>query len=182
MALVARELLKHRQLIGLLKAAQAHAHRTGLGSNHHDGAVRPVRRCDRSDTVADAGPVLADDNTMPARCPGVTVGHVRSALLMDHRNQSNTGRCKDVHRIHKSRAHDAENIGDAVGHHGFDKGFRRRHFLDAGDNAALVGNGLGQWSIHRWTPKCLSDRPFLAEAKYRMPPSRRQPPFQKMRR
>ena len=69
--LVLHELLEHGQLVGLLETTQALPHGAGLRSDHHDGAVGPERCCDRSDTVGDAGAVLADHHTVLAADPGI---------------------------------------------------------------------------------------------------------------
>ena len=141
-ALVLGELLKHRQLVGLLEAAQAHAHSAGLGRDHHHRAVRPVGGGNGSDAVADAGPILANHHTVAAADTGITVGHVASALLMHHRDKLDSGRGKNIHRVHESRAHDAEDLGHAIGRHGLDKGLRGRHFLRPSGHGGLVGGGV----------------------------------------
>ena len=86
MALVLGELLKHRQLVGLLEAAQAHAHSAGLGRDHHDRAVGPVGGGNGGHAVADAGSILANHHTVTTADTGVAVGHVAGALLMHHRD------------------------------------------------------------------------------------------------
>ena len=53
---------------------------------------------------------------------------VRRALFVNYRNQTDAGRCKDIHCIHERRTHDAEHVGDIVGYEGFDKGFTGGHF------------------------------------------------------
>jgi hypothetical protein len=139
-ALVLGEFLEHRQLVGFLEAAEAHAHGAGFGRNDHYRAVRPVGGGDGGDAVADAGAVLANGHAVAARDAGIAVGHVRRALLMHHRDQADAGRGEDVHGIHEGRAHDAEHVGHAVGDHGFDKGFGRGHAgRAAGDGAGVFG-------------------------------------------
>ena len=141
-ALVFGELLKHRQLVGLLEAAQAHAHSAGLGRDHHDRAVGPVGGGNGGHAVADAGSILANHHTVTTADTGITVGHVAGALLMHHRDKLDTGRGKDVHRVHEGRAHDAEDLGHAIGGHGLDKGLRGRHFLRSSGHGGLVGGGV----------------------------------------
>ena len=142
MALVLGELLEHRQLVGLLEAAQAHAHGAGLGRDHHHRAVRPVGGGNGSDAVADAGAILANHHTVAAADTGVAVGHVAGALLVHHRDELDTGRGKDVHRVHEGRAHDAEDLGHAIGGHGLDKSLGGRHFLRSGGHGGLAGGGV----------------------------------------
>ena len=60
---------------------------------------------------------------------GIAVGHVRRALLMNRGNETDAGCGKDVQGIHVGRTDDAEDVGDAVRHQGFDQGFARRHVL-----------------------------------------------------
>jgi hypothetical protein len=69
-ALVLGEFLEHRQLVGFLEAAEAHAHGAGFGGDDHHRAVRPVGGGDGRDAVADAGAVLADDHAVAARDAG----------------------------------------------------------------------------------------------------------------
>ena len=130
-ALVLGELLEHRELIGLLEAAQAHAHGARLGRHNHHWTVGPVRGRDRGHAVADAWPVLTNHHAMPPRNTRKSIGHVGRALLMHHRNQANACGCKDVHGVHEGRPHDSKNFGHAVGDHCFDKRLGRRHFLHA---------------------------------------------------
>jgi hypothetical protein len=138
-ALVLGEFLEHRQLVGFLEAAEAHAHGAGFGGDDHHRAVRPVGGGDGRDAVADAGAVLADDHAVAARDAGIAVGHVAGALLVHHRDQADAGRGEDVHRVHEGRAHDAEHVGHAVGDHGFDEGFGRGHAGRAFGHLAIVG-------------------------------------------
>ena len=135
-ALVLGELLEHRQLVGFLEAAQAHAHGAGLGRDDDDRAVRPVGRGDRGHAVADAGAVLPDHHAVAAADARIAVGHVAGALLVHDRDQADAGRREDVHRVHEGRAHDAEHVGHAVGDQGLDEGLGRRHLLHAGDGGA----------------------------------------------
>ena len=141
MALVFGEFLKHGQLLRLLEAAQAHAHGAGFGGDHDHRAVRPIGRRNGGDAVADARAVLANDHAMAAAHTGITIGHVRPALLVHHRNQSDACGGKNVHGVHEGRAHDAEHVGHAVGDHGFHKGLGGRHFLHATGHGAFVGFG-----------------------------------------
>ena len=142
MALVLGELLEHRQLVGLLEAAQPHAHGAGLGRDHHHRAVSPVSGRNGSDAVADAGAVLANHHTVAAADTGIAVGHVAGALLVHHRDQLDTGRGKNIHRVHEGRAHDAEDFSHAIGGHGLDKSLGGRHFLRSGGHAGLAGGGV----------------------------------------
>ena len=125
--LILHELLEHGQLVGFLETTQALPHGAGLRGDHHDGAVGPERCCDRSDTVGDAGAVLADHHTVLAADPGIPVGHVGRALLVHHRHEFDTGWGEDVHGIHERAAHDAERGGHAVGDHRLDEGLRGSH-------------------------------------------------------
>jgi hypothetical protein len=143
MALVLGEFLEHRQLVGFLEAAEAHAHGAGFGGDDHHRAVRPVGGGDGRHAVADAGAVLADDHAVAARHAGIAVGHVAGALLVHHRDQADAGRGEDVHGVHEGRAHDAEHVGHAVGDHGFDEGFGRGHAGGAFGHLAVVGLAHG---------------------------------------
>ena len=77
---------------------------------------------------ADTRPVLANDHAVTAADARVAVRHMSGALFMHDRHQPDSGRREDVHRVHKGRAHDAENLGHAVGGQGFNEGFGRSHF------------------------------------------------------
>ena len=122
MALVLGELLEHRQLLRRLKTTQAHAHGAGFGGDHDHRAVRPIGRRNGRDAVADARAVLANDHAVASAHTGIAVRHVRPALLVHHRYQSDACGGKNVHRVHEGRAHDAEHVRHAVGNHGFHKG------------------------------------------------------------
>jgi hypothetical protein len=115
MALILRELLEHRKLIGLLESTETHSHRARLRRHDHDRAVSPVRSGDRGYAVRDSGSVLADDHSMTAAGPCIPVGHVSGALLMNDGNEFDAGRREYVHRVHEGAAHDAEDRFDAVG-------------------------------------------------------------------
>ena len=141
-ALVLGEFLEHGELVRLLETTQTHTHGSGLGGDHDHRAVRPVGSGNRGHAVADAGAVLPDHHAVATRNAGITVGHVRRALLVHHWHQPDTGGGEDVHRVHERRAHDAENIGHAVGDHGLHKSLGRRHFLHAADHGAIVLGGL----------------------------------------
>ncbi len=140
MALVFGELLEHRQLVGFLKTTQAHSHGASLWRDHDHGAVGPISRRNRGYAIANAGSVLTNHHAVATTHAGIAIGHVRSTLLVHHGYQPDTGRRKNIHRIHKGRAHDAKNIGHAIGDHGFYKRLGRRHFLDsARDGAGIFG-------------------------------------------
>jgi len=115
------------------------------GVTIHYRAVCPVSRGDGRDAIADAWAVLSNHHPMTSAGAGVAIGHMGSALLMHHRDQSNTCWREDVHGVHKGRTHDAKQRVDTLRHHGFDKSLRGGHFLRATDNSARC-NGLG--SVH----------------------------------
>ena len=138
MALVLGELLEHGQLIGLLEAAQAHAHGAGLGSHDHHRAVRPVGCGNPGHAIADAGAVLADHHAVATRDAGIAVGHVGRTLLMHHRDQANACGREDVHGIHEGGTHDAEHLADAIGDAGFHECFRRGHLVNAFNHFTIV--------------------------------------------
>ncbi|KKO62749.1 hypothetical protein VM94_03592 [Janthinobacterium sp. KBS0711] len=154
MTLILGEFLEHRQLVRFLEAAQAHAHRARFRGNDHDRSMRPVGGGNRRHAIADAGAVLADDDAMAARDAGVTVSHVAGALLVHDRDQADAGRCKNVHRVHEGRAHDAEHVGHAIGGQGFHERFGRRHLLRAnryrGGGGFLVGHVIHGVSPGLW--------------------------------
>ena len=58
---------------------------------------------------------------------GVSVGHVRGALLVGGRNKSNAGLGEDVQGVHIGGADDAEDVGDAVGDKSFHQRFAGSH-------------------------------------------------------
>lgn len=130
-ALILGEFLEHRKLLGLLEPAEADAHGAGFGCHDHHRAVGPISRRNRRHTITDARAVLADDDAMSTGDTGVPVGHMPSALFVNHRDEPNAGRREDIHRIHERGTHDAEHVGDAVRGHGLNEGFRRRHGLRA---------------------------------------------------
>ncbi|MPM58344.1 hypothetical protein SDC9_105175 [bioreactor metagenome] len=141
-ALVLGELLEHRQLVGFLEAAQAHAHGAGFGRDDDLRAVRPEGGGDAGHAVGNARAVLADDQAVAAGNARIAVGHVRGALFVDHRNQADACGREDVHRIHEGRTHDAEHLGHAIGHAGFDERLGRRHLVHAFDDLAIVCGGF----------------------------------------
>jgi len=116
------------------------------------GAVCPIRGGDGGHAVADARAVLADYHTVTARDPGVAIGHVRRALLMNHRNQADARGCENVHGVHEGGAHDAEHVGHAVGDQGFHKRLGWRHFLNTADDGALVDGGFAHGALLRLRP------------------------------
>ncbi len=140
MALVLGELLEHRELVGLLEAAEADAHGAGLGGDDDDGAVGPEGGGDGGHAVGDAGAVLADDDAVAAADPGEAVGHVGGALFVDDGHEADAGRGEDVHGIHEGRTHDAEGCLDAVGDQGLDEGLAGGH---AGHRLLLGEGGRG---------------------------------------
>ena len=127
MTLVFGEFLKHRQLIRFLKTAQSDSQAAGFGSYDHNRGVRPVSSRNRGDTVADPRAVLAGAHPVPPAYSGISIRHMGSPLLMHDRYETNASRFEYIHRVHKCRAHDAENVGYSVGDHGLYKGFARGH-------------------------------------------------------
>ena len=89
----------------------------------HDRRMRPVGGGDRGDEIGDAGAVLGDAHAVAAGDARIAVGHVAGALLVRDRNEADAGRREEVQRVHEGRAHDAEDVGDAVGDERFDEGF-----------------------------------------------------------
>ena len=75
-----------------MESTQAHPHGARLGRDDDHRGVRPKRRGNSRDTVADAGAVLAYHYAMTAGHACVTVGHVAGALLMHDRNQADARR------------------------------------------------------------------------------------------
>ena len=140
--LVLGELLEHGQLIGFLEAAQTLAHGAGLRRNQHNRAVRPVGSGNGGDAIADARAVLSDHHAVAAAGARVAVGHVARALLVHHRDEPDAGRCKDVHRIHEGRSHDAEHVGHVVGHQSLNEGFRGSHLLHSAHDRTLDNGGF----------------------------------------
>ncbi|MNM39218.1 hypothetical protein D3C81_499890 [compost metagenome] len=156
-ALVLGKFLEHRQLVGFLEAAQAHAHGASLRRDDDDRGVRPVGGGNGGDAIADAGAVLADDDAMAARNAGIAVGHVAGALLVHDGNQTDAGRGKDIHRVHEGRAHDAEHVGHAIGGQGFHERFGRRHLLRAGGDGRCGGGFLVGHVIHGCLLVCCNE-------------------------
>ena len=113
-ALVLRDLGEDRQLLGLLEAAQTHGRRAGLRGDRHQGRMRPIGGRDPSHEVGDARAVLADTDAGAPADPRVAIGHVRGALLVDRGDEADTGRRKDVERVHVGGADDPEDLGDPV--------------------------------------------------------------------
>ena len=70
---------------------------------------------------------LVDEEWLTAADARIAVGHVRGALLVDDRDQSDARRGEDIHCVHKRRTHDAEHVGHIVGDHGLHKRFTRGH-------------------------------------------------------
>ena len=128
-ALVLGDLREDRELLRFLEAAEPHGHRAGLGRDEHHRRMRPVRRGDRRDEVGDARAVLRDAHAVAPRRARIAVRHVRGALLVRHRDEADAGGREDVERVHVGRAHDAEDLGHAVGRECLHQGFGRRHAL-----------------------------------------------------
>ena len=114
-ALVLGDLGEDRQLLGLLEAAQAHGHGARLGRDQHHRRVRPVGGRGAGDEVGDARAVLPDAHAVPAGDARVAVGHVHRALLVGHGDEADAGGREDVEGVHVGRAHDAEDVGHALG-------------------------------------------------------------------
>ena len=127
LTLVLGELFEHRKLVGFLETAQADSARAGLRSDDDDRRVRPERCGDSGDTVGNTGTVLPDHDAMATRHSGVTVGHVRGTLLVHDRDETNAGRSKDIHGVHKRRAHDAKGGIHLIGHERLNKCLTWRH-------------------------------------------------------
>ena len=130
--LVLGDLGEDRQLLGLLEAAEAHAHRAGLGRDHHHRRMRPVGGCRRGHEVGDAGAVLRDAHAVAARDARIAVGHVAGALLVHGRDEADAGGREKVERVHVGRADDAEHVLDAVRDQRLHEGFAGRHLGHGG--------------------------------------------------
>lgn len=65
-ALVFGELLEHRELVGLVEASEADAHRADPQRHDDDGRVSPECGGDCGDAVGGAGPVLVDHDPVLA--------------------------------------------------------------------------------------------------------------------
>ena len=146
MPLVFGEFLEHRQLIGFLEPPQAHAIRSGFRRDDDYRTVCPVSGSNGRDAVADSGAVLTDRHPMAATGTRITIRHVGGALFVHHRNEPDARRRKNIHCVHEGRSHNTEHVGHAIGDHGFDKCFRRRHFLQTLNCLSLVCR-LGHYSL-----------------------------------
>ena len=102
------------------------------------GGVRPVGGDDGADEVGRAGAVLTDAGLGFAGDAGQAVRRVGGRLLVGHRDEADGGVREQVQGVHEGGTDDAEHVGDALGHHGFDHRLAGGHFLLAHRNLLIL--------------------------------------------